>query len=156
MTSVRDAIWNVAAAYAPFTAHAQAGVAGLFGSDAAPDPPPAYLACPWFYLELLPSVESAAGDPNWLDSGFRWWGYDLPQAGYVRLRAALGTLAKAPGYGTTRAETDGSLYSDSTTGEIVVWQQPVGFGSETGDQERGLLVLTYQWSTRMSMRGDWP
>lgn len=156
MTTVRQQIYDVAAAYAPFLALVYGGTAAsLFGGDSTPDPPPNLKECPWFYLELLSDTESFDGNPNYLESGFRWWGYDLPHAGHVRTRKALGTLGKAPGYLESACE-DSSPYADSDTGEVVFWQRPVGFGTETEDLQRGLTVLTHTWQTRKSFRGVWP
>ncbi len=156
MTSVPQQVFNVAAAYAAFTAQAYAGSGSLFGSDTAPDPPPQILECPWFYLEMLADVQAFTGDPNYVETGWRWWGYDLPEAGYARLRKALTTLMQAPGYLSTVNEDSGAIYSDPETGEYIFAQRPVGLGSPTGDQQRGLLVLTASWQARKAIRGRWP
>lgn len=155
MTTVRQQIFDVAANYAPFMALVPDGAAALFGSDTAPDPPPALKTAPWFYLELLSQTGSFSGDPNYLEGGFRWWGYDLPHAGWVRLRKAMGKLVTAPGYRASAADA-AAPYVDSDTGEVVLTQRPIGFGVETEDQERGLNLLTFTWQLRMRFRGEWP
>jgi hypothetical protein len=153
MASVRQQIWQVAADDAAFLAGVPDGVNGVLGGESSPPPPAAQ--CPYYYLELLADVPSFGGHPAVREGGFRWRGYDVPHAGYTRLRAGLLRLLQLYPEETDAGQAR-DIYRDPATGEVVYWQRAVGLGPETVDQEKNLLQQWCEVQVRKTISGGWP
>ena len=159
MASIRHGFYDELIAAPGFLLNVPGGAAAVVGDDEQHEFPPPGVEPPVFYLEVLDATPAASGDPNYLDGGFRLWGYDWLHAGYRRVRRAL----LAAGAAITEADpTTGDdlsdRYVDDETGEVVFHVRPRGLGPETQGQPGGIMMRAqyYTWQTRQTMRGEWP
>ena len=149
MTSLRDAVYAVAAAdtgSGGVVPSLPSGLAGLLGGPtSAPPPAP---TTPYLYLQFDAEVPWAPLGPAY-EGLFRWRGYDVERAGYVRLRALL--LRLRTRYGPYE-QMGGSYFLDTATGEDVYWLRFLGLSNETVDETRGLLQLWGDFAYRKVYR----